>query len=266
MDRESVITVRNLTKSFGATPVLRDVSLELSAGEVLVVIGRSGSGKSTLLRCINGLEPFESGSIVVDGMNVNAKTAKRSALRQTVGMIFQNFNLFPHLTATQNVALAPRKLRQRSRAEAEADALVLLEKVGLAHRARAYPAQLSGGEQQRVAIARALAMQPKAMLFDEPTSSLDPETVGSVLAVMRQLAQEGMSMVVVTHEMGFARDVADRVMFVDEGVIVEEGLPRQVLRAPSHERTRVFLRSILSDRDGADTQSSAPFEAARYDS
>jgi ABC-type polar amino acid transport system ATPase subunit len=247
MTPEFVISVKDLEKSYGSTPVLRGVSLDLAVGEVLVIIGRSGSGKSTLLRCINGLEEFQAGSIAVGDIAVTPKSAKGGELRQTVGMIFQSFNLFPHLTATENVTLAPRKLKKRTREEAKVEAAALLAKVGLSHRAHAYPNQLSGGEQQRVAIARALAMHPRVMLFDEPTSSLDPETVGSVLQVMRQLAQDGMSMIVVTHEMGFARDVADRVIFVDEGVIVEQGLPRQVLRSPAHERTKVFLRSILQE-------------------
>jgi len=266
MTSNSVIAVADVAKSYGSTPVLRGVSLDLAVGEVLVIIGRSGSGKSTLLRCINGLEPFQSGSITVADITVTPKTAKGNELRQTVGMIFQSFNLFPHMTATENVTLAPRKLKKMTREQAKAEAAALLEKVGLSHRAHAYPGQLSGGEQQRVAIARALAMHPKVMLFDEPTSSLDPETVGSVLTVMRQLAQEGMSMIVVTHEMSFARDVADRVIFVDEGVIVEEGPPEQVLRAPAHERTQVFLRSILGESAARKSPLPDAFEVTSHDS
>jgi ABC-type polar amino acid transport system ATPase subunit len=246
MSTEPVVAIGNLHKSFGDREVLRGVSLELAKGEVLVIIGRSGSGKSTLLRCINGLEGFHDGSLVVCGTAVRSGARVDHALRQRVGMIFQSFNLFPHLTAMQNVALAPRRVKGTPRAEAEAQALVLLEKVGLEQLAKAYPGQLSGGEQQRVAIARALAMHPDVLLFDEPTSALDPETVGSVLGVMRALAADGMSMIVVTHEMSFARDVADRVCFVDDGLIVEEGPPAQVLKLPQHDRTKAFLQTILS--------------------
>ena len=266
MTVECAISIKDVEKSYGPTPVLRGVSLDLAVGEVLVIIGRSGSGKSTLLRCINGLEEFQGGSIRVGDIEVSPKTAKGGSLRKTVGMIFQSFNLFPHLTATENVTLAPRKLNKVSRDKANVEAAALLAKVGLSHRAHAYPSQLSGGEQQRVAIARALAMHPRVMLFDEPTSSLDPETVGSVLIVMRRLAQEGMSMIVVTHEMGFARDVADRVIFVDEGLIVEEGPPLQVLRSPTHQRTRLFLHSILQEHNRDEPPLPDPLETGIHDS
>jgi polar amino acid transport system ATP-binding protein len=242
---EDIVRVTGVFKSFGATPVLRGVSLRLAAREVLVMIGPSGSGKSTLLRCINGLEPIDSGQIVVAGIRVRPRSHDVYAVRRAIGLIFQSFNLFPHLTALQNVTLAPRIVGSVQAKEAERLGLELLEKVHLAHRAGALTGQLSGGEQQRVAIARALAMKPQAMLFDEPTSALDPETVGSVLAVMRSLAAEGMSMLVVTHEMGFAREVADRVLFMESGAVVEEGPPDQVLGAPTQDRTREFLGAVL---------------------
>ncbi|MBR5909713.1 MAG: amino acid ABC transporter ATP-binding protein, partial [Schwartzia sp.] len=226
-----MISVRNLKKSFGSVEVLKGVNLDIEEKEVVVIIGPSGSGKSTLLRCLNYLEKPTSGEITVDGMTLGGGT-DINKVRAEVGMVFQRFNLFPHMTAMDNITLAPMKVRGISRAEAEEDALRLLRKVGLADRAAAYPEQLSGGQQQRVAIARALAMKPKVMLFDEPTSALDPEMVKEVLEVMKELAREGMTMAVVTHEMGFAREVGDRVLFVDQGVIMEEGTPEEIFNRP----------------------------------
>jgi polar amino acid transport system ATP-binding protein len=243
--RNTVVSVDNLHKSFHGTEVLRGINFELHFGEVVVVIGRSGGGKSTLLRCICGLEPFDQGVIQVGDVQISPSSHSRSELAQQVGMIFQNFNLFPHLNATQNVAIAPVKVLKVNSSDARTQAEALLTKVGLAHRMNAYPAQLSGGEQQRVAIARALAMHPKVMLFDEPTSALDPETVGAVLENMRELSREGMSMIVVTHEIGFAREVADRVLFVDGGLVIEEGAPSMMLESPKELRTQEFLQSIL---------------------
>ncbi len=240
-----VVRVSKVHKSFGSTEVLQDISLSLSLSEVLVVIGPSGSGKSTLLRCINGLEDIQKGEIFVAGTKVAPRSSQIYVLRQQVGMIFQSFNLFPHFTALENITLGPMKVRKVSRHEAESAARTMLAKVGLADKADSMPRQLSGGEQQRVAIARALAMNPKVMLFDEPTSALDPETVGSVLAVMRDLARDGMSMIVVTHVMGFARGVADRLIFMDRGRIVEEGKAVDVLSNPKEERTRAFLKEVL---------------------
>ena len=239
-----MISVRNLKKSFGSVEVLKGVNLDIEEKEVVVIIGPSGSGKSTLLRCLNYLEKPTSGEITVDGMTLGGGT-DINKVRAEVGMVFQRFNLFPHMTAMENITLAPMKVRGVSRAEAEEDALRLLRKVGLADRAEAYPEQLSGGQQQRVAIARALAMKPKAMLFDEPTSALDPEMVKEVLEVMKELAQEGMTMAVVTHEMGFAREVGDRVLFVDQGVIMEEGTPEEIFSRPQGARTKEFLSKIL---------------------
>jgi ABC-type polar amino acid transport system ATPase subunit len=241
-------------QSFGSTEVLRGITLSVSDREVLVIVGPSGSGKSTLLRCINGLQDIKSGEIYVAGTRVNPHSPGIHMLRQEVGLIFQSFNLFPHCTALQNVTLAPIKVKKMPRPEAEALSRALLARVGLAHKADSLPRQLSGGEQQRVAIARALAMHPKVMLFDEPTSALDPETVGSVLGVMRSLAAEGMSMIVVTHEMGFAREVSDRVIFMDHGVIVEEGPTRELLTKPREARTRAFLADISSHRPPQDEQ------------
>ncbi len=238
-----MISVRNLKKSFGSVEVLKDVNLEIAEKEVVVIIGPSGSGKSTLLRCINYLEEPTGGEIIVDGMTLGKTDINK--VRAEVGMVFQRFNLFPHMTAMDNITLAPMKVRGVSREEAEKAALLLLAKVGLADRAAAYPEQLSGGQQQRVAIARALAMKPKVMLFDEPTSALDPEMVKEVLEVMKGLAQEGMTMAVVTHEMGFAREVGDRVLFVDQGVIMEEGTPEEIFSRPKEERTKAFLSKIL---------------------
>ena len=239
-----MISVRNLKKSFGSVEVLKGVNLDIEEKEVVVIIGPSGSGKSTLLRCLNYLEKPTSGEITVDGMTLGGGT-DINKVRAEVGMVFQRFNLFPHMTAMENITLAPMIVRGVSRAEAEEDALRLLRKVGLADRAEAYPEQLSGGQQQRVAIARALAMKPKVMLFDEPTSALDPEMVKEVLEVMKELAQEGMTMAVVTHEMGFAREVGDRVLFVDQGVIMEEGTPEEIFNRPQGTRTKEFLSKIL---------------------
>ncbi|MBQ9634286.1 MAG: amino acid ABC transporter ATP-binding protein [Schwartzia sp.] len=238
-----MISIRNLRKSFGRVEVLKGVNLDIAEKEVVVIIGPSGSGKSTLLRCINYLEEPTSGEIVVDGMKLGETDINK--VRAEVGMVFQRFNLFPHMTAMDNITLAPMKVRGISREEAETVAMRLLAKVGLADRAVAYPEQLSGGQQQRVAIARALAMKPKVMLFDEPTSALDPEMVKEVLQVMKDLAQEGMTMAVVTHEMGFAREVGDRMLFVDQGVILEQGTPEEIFSRPKEVRTREFLSKIL---------------------
>jgi polar amino acid transport system ATP-binding protein len=254
---DAPIIVRNLYKSFGATEVLRGIDLEVARGEVVCLIGPSGSGKSTLLQCINGLEPFDHGEILVcskhmgwgpeiSGMRTRVPERDMTHLRRRIGMVFQQFNLFPHMTVLGNIIAAPIHVLRRDREAAITDAKRLLDKVGLIHKIHAYPEQLSGGQQQRVAIARALAMGPDAMLFDEATSALDPELVGEVLATMRALAEEGMTMVVVTHEMGFARDVADRVVFMDHGVVVEQGPARQVLTAPGEVRTREFINRGLS--------------------
>ena len=241
---EPIIRIRNLHKWFGPLHVLKGIHLEVAPGEKLVIIGPSGSGKSTLIRTINRLEDFQEGEVVVDGLSVKDDRALRE-IRREVGMVFQQFNLFPHMTVLENVTLAPMRVRRWPREKAEKKALELLERVGILDQARKYPAQLSGGQQQRVAIARALAMEPKIMLFDEPTSALDPEMVGEVLDVMRDLAQGGMTMVVVTHEMGFAREVADRVVFMDGGQIVEEGGPEEIFTRPKEERTRSFLQRVL---------------------
>ncbi|MBL7200337.1 MAG: amino acid ABC transporter ATP-binding protein [Anaerolineae bacterium] len=244
-NREPIITIRDVHKHFGAqVHALRGVSLEVYPQEVVVIIGPSGSGKSTLLRCINRLETLDKGSIVVDGVPLD-KPKNINLVRTEVGMVFQLFNLFPHLTALDNVLLAQRVVRKRSPEEAKAVAIGLLDKVGIPEKAGAYPAQLSGGQQQRVAIARALAMQPKIMLFDEPTSALDPEMIKEVLDVMLELADEGMTMVVVSHEMGFVRAAADRVVFMDNGQIVETTTPELLFSAPKHERTQRFLGQIL---------------------
>ncbi|MFZ5824739.1 MAG: amino acid ABC transporter ATP-binding protein [Bacillota bacterium] len=240
-----MIKIEGLHKKFGKLHVLKGIDLEVRQGEVVCVIGPSGSGKSTLLRCINRLEPPTEGVITVADKQVPSGGKALDQVREELGMVFQRFNLFPHKTALQNVTLGPIKVRKMDSASANELGLRLLEKVGLADKANAYPAHLSGGQQQRVAIARALAMQPKAMLFDEPTSALDPELVGEVLEVMKALAREGMTMMVVTHEMGFAREVAHRVIFMDEGRIVEEGAPEQIFREPREERTRSFLRKVL---------------------
>ena len=239
-----MISIKNLHKKFGKLHVLKDVSAHIAEQEVVVIIGPSGSGKSTLLRCINYLEQPTEGEIIVDGIPLTSE-ANINKVREEVGMVFQRFNLFPHMTVLQNISLAPVKVRKMPQAEAKKVALNLLEKVGLSDKADAYPEQLSGGQQQRVAIARALAMKPKVMLFDEPTSALDPEMIKEVLDVMKTLANEGMTMAVVTHEMGFAREVGDRVIFMDEGRIVEEGLPDEVFLNAKEERTKAFLSKIL---------------------
>ncbi|WP_371372057.1 amino acid ABC transporter ATP-binding protein [Sporomusa aerivorans] len=239
-----MISIKNLHKKFGKLHVLKDVSAHISEQEVVVIIGPSGSGKSTLLRCINYLEQPTEGEIIVDGIPLTSE-ANINKVREEVGMVFQRFNLFPHMTVLQNIALAPVKVRKMSQADSEKIAKDLLEKVGLADKANAYPEQLSGGQQQRVAIARALAMKPKVMLFDEPTSALDPEMIKEVLDVMKTLANEGMTMAVVTHEMGFAREVGDRMIFMDEGRIVEEGTPDEVFLNAKEERTKAFLSKIL---------------------
>ncbi len=249
---EPVVRLEGVRKSFGDNLVLDGVDLEVAAGEALVIIGRSGSGKSTLLRCTNLLEPIDSGRIYLEGDEITRKGADVATVRQRVGMVFQQFNLFPHLSALDNVTLAARKIRKLQRADAERQALALLETVGLAEKARQHPHQLSGGQQQRVAIARALMMDPHVMLFDEVTSALDPELVGEVLIVMRDLARSGMTMLVVTHEMQFAREVGDRLVFMDEGRIVEEGRPTDVLDDPRDERTRRFLRRTLQLADSLD--------------
>jgi polar amino acid transport system ATP-binding protein len=241
---KAAIRVHGLNKSFGDNHVLRGLDFHVAEGEVVCVIGPSGSGKSTLLRCVNRLEEPSSGSILIDGADILDPDADVDLLRSRIGMVFQSFNLFPHLTVLENLTIAQRRVRRRSREESVAIARHNLDRVGLMEKESAYPAHLSGGQQQRVAIARALSMDPDMMLFDEPTSSLDPELVGEVLAVMRDLAADGMTMMVVTHEMGFAREVADRVVFMDGGVVVEEGPPAAVLDAPSHERTRRFLQFV----------------------
>lgn len=242
---ESLIELREVNKYFGALHVLRDIDLAVGRGEVLVVIGPSGSGKSTLCRTINRLESIDSGAITVDGVPLPEEGKELARLRADVGMVFQSFNLFAHKTVLANVMLAQLKVRGRTKEEAERRARELLDRVGLADQAAKYPGQLSGGQQQRVAIARALALEPKVLLFDEPTSALDPELVGEVLDVIKDLARTGTTMIVVTHEIGFAREVADTVVFMDGGVVVEQGPPAAVLDAPRHERTRAFLSKVL---------------------
>jgi polar amino acid transport system ATP-binding protein len=239
------IEVRDLHKYFGDNEVLKGIDFHVDGGEVVCVIGPSGSGKSTLLRCVNRLEEPTSGKIYVEGIDITDPDTDVDAVRSRIGMVFQQFNLFPHLSVLHNLTLAQRRVRKRSRAEAEEIARKNLDKVGLSDKVDAYPAHLSGGQMQRVAIARALSMDPDMMLFDEPTSALDPELVGDVLAVMRDLAREGMTMMVVTHEMGFAREVGDKLVFMDDGVIVEEGLPADVLASPRHTRTQAFLSKVL---------------------
>ena len=240
-----MIKVDNLRKAYGAHEVLKGVNLEVKAGEVVCIIGPSGSGKSTILRCMNGLETYQSGLITINGDEVHAQSKSIQAIRMEATMVFQRFNLFPHRTVLENVIEGPVYVKKVPRDEAVTQAKQLLESVGLGHKTDAYPPQLSGGQQQRVAIARALAMKPKVILFDEPTSALDPELVGDVLGVMRDLATTGMTMVVVTHEMQFAREVADRVLFIDGGVIVEQGPSKEVLGNPQHPRTQDFLRRVL---------------------
>ena len=240
-----IIDIRNVHKFFGQVAAIKNVSLKVYPGEKVVLIGPSGSGKSTLLRSINRLETVDHGSIIVDGVDVLEKNININAIRQELGMVFQSFNLFPHMTVLENLILAPVKLRNVPKPQAIAKAMELLEKVNITDKARAYPATLSGGQQQRVAIARALAMNPKIMLFDEPTSALDPETTGEVLDVMVALAKEGMTMLCVTHEMGFAREVADRIIFMDHGEILEEGTPQHFFTNPEHPRLQRFLQQIL---------------------
>jgi polar amino acid transport system ATP-binding protein len=240
-----VIRFKDVNKWFGPLHVLKDVTLHIAAGEVVVACGPSGSGKSTLIRCINKLEPIQSGEVIVDGQSLNDPALDLTRLRAEIGMVFQQLNLYPHMTALDNIMLAPIKVRRLTRTQAEQIARDLLAKVGIPEKANAYPAQLSGGQQQRVAIARALAMQPKIMLLDEPTSALDPEVIKEVLDVIVNLAREGMTMIVVTHEMGFARKVADRIIFMDDGRIVEEGTPDTFFERPREERTRLFLSKIL---------------------
>lgn len=241
----SIITVKNLRKSFGKVEVLKDINAEVKEKEVICVIGPSGSGKSTFLRCLNRLEDISGGEVVINGHDITDPKININKVRQEVGMVFQQFNLFPHKTVIENITLGPIKVRFTGKEEAQRLALELLEKVGLKEKAKSYPGELSGGQKQRVAIARALAMNPKIMLFDEPTSALDPEMVGDVLEVMKQLAKEGMTMVVVTHEMGFAREVGDRVIFMDGGYIVEENEPDELFGNPQHERTQAFLSKVL---------------------
>ena len=244
-DSNVLISVRELEKKFNGVTALKSVSTDIKKGEVVVMIGPSGSGKSTFLRCLNLLEIPTSGSILFNGVNITDKKVNINVHRQKMGMVFQHFNLFPHMTVLKNMTLAPVKLQGKSEEEANEMAMKLLERVGLSDRAQAYPSQLSGGQKQRIAIVRALCMKPDVMLFDEPTSALDPEMVGEVLDVMKELAREGMTMVVVTHEMGFARDVADRIIFMDDGYIVEEEKPEEMFAHPKTERCRNFLASVL---------------------
>ncbi len=249
---DTIVSITRLNKSFGSFHVLKDVDLDVGRGEVLVIIGASGSGKSTLIRCVNGLEMYQTGRLTVDGFHMPTQADRElggdselAEIRKGVGMVFQQFNLFPHMSAIDNVAIAPIRVRHQKPEEAQVTALRLLERVGLRDHAHKFPGQLSGGQQQRVAIARSLAMAPRIMLFDEPTSALDPEMVGEVLDVMRELAREGMTMMIVTHEMGFAREVADRVVYIDHGRILEMGAPAEIFDRPSHERTRTFLARVL---------------------
>ena len=247
MSAEPIISVRNLEKHFnaGAVHALNGVSVDIEKSEVLVIIGPSGSGKSTFLRCLNLLEKPTGGSVVFEGTDITAPGVNINVMRRRMGMVFQHFNLFPHMTVLKNLTLGPVQLLGKKQAEADKKAMQLLERVGLADRAGAYPNQLSGGQKQRIAIVRALCLEPDVMLFDEPTSALDPEMVGEVLDVMKELAHEGMTMAVVTHEMGFAREVADRVIFMDEGVIVEQGTPEQIFASPKSERLQSFLAKVL---------------------
>jgi glutamine transport system ATP-binding protein len=240
-----MIKVANLQKSFGSHKVLKGIDVIVQPQEVVVVIGPSGSGKSTFLRCINLLETITDGHVLIEGMDITDKGTDINKVREEVGMVFQHFNLFPHKTVIENIMLAPLKVRGIGENQARAKGMELLKKVGLEDKAEAYPASLSGGQKQRVAIARALAMEPKIMLFDEPTSALDPEMVGEVLEVIKQLAREGMTMIVVTHEMGFAREVGDRVIFMDGGLIIEENQPKELFENPQHERTQAFLSKVL---------------------
>lgn len=239
------VKVTGLKKSYGSNEVLKGIDMEVREGEVVCVIGPSGSGKSTFLRCLNLLEEITAGKVVVDDHDLSDKKSDINKIRENIGMVFQHFNLFPHKTVLQNITFAPIELKKQTKAEAEKTAIGLLERVGLSDKANAFPASLSGGQKQRVAIARALAMNPDVMLFDEPTSALDPEMVGEVLGVMQDLAREGMTMIIVTHEMGFAREVGSRVVFMDGGYIVEEGTPEEVFGNPKHERTISFLEKVL---------------------
>ncbi|MEG2038319.1 MAG: amino acid ABC transporter ATP-binding protein [Oscillospiraceae bacterium] len=239
------VVVKNLYKSFGSLDVLRGIDLEVKEGEVVCVIGPSGSGKSTLLRCLNALETSNQGTIIVDGTEITNPKTDINKIRENIGMVFQHFNLFNHLTVEKNITMAPLNRKKLNKEDANKKAMELLERVGLSEKAKAYPHNLSGGQKQRVAIARSLAMNPDVMLFDEPTSALDPEMVGEVLSVMKQLAEGGMTMVIVTHEMGFAKEVADRVIFMDEGIIVEEGSPGEVFGSPKNKRTIEFLNKVL---------------------
>ena len=246
MTSPAAIAFSGVQKWFGTNHVLADIHLEIAPGEVVVVIGPSGSGKSTLIRCINGLEMVQQGSVTVDGKRLTAKGGELAAIRREVGMVFQAFHLYPHKTALENITLAPVTVKRTPREQADREARALLDRVGLPEKADAYPAQLSGGQQQRVAIARALAMQPKVLLFDEPTSALDPEMIKEVLDVMKDLAHTGITMVVVTHEMGFAREVGDRIVFMDAGHILEQASPNQFFSAPTNPRARIFLSKILA--------------------
>ena len=243
--KELKVKVRGLAKSFGSLEVLKSIDLDVYEGDVICIIGPSGSGKSTFLRCLNLLEQPNAGSIEIDGKNILDKSNDVNVMRRNIGMVFQQFNLFPHLTAKKNIMLAPVDMKLMTKQEAEDKAMELLEKVGLADKAENFPRQLSGGQKQRVAIARALAMNPDIMLFDEPTSALDPEMIGEVLQVMKELAQAGMTMIIVTHEMSFARDVADKVIFMEEGYIVESGAPAEIFSNPKEERTKQFLSYVL---------------------
>lgn len=244
-DKKIKIHVENLKKSFGKLEVLKDMSIDIFEGEVVVLLGPSGSGKSTFLRCLNQLEAATSGSIIIDGNNITDKHTDINKVRENIGMVFQHFNLFPHKTVLENIMLAPVELKLMTKAEAKEKGMQLLRRVGLDSKADVYPSQLSGGQKQRVAIARSLAMNPDIMLFDEPTSALDPEMVGEVLAVMQELASEGMTMVVVTHEIGFAKGVADRIVFIDGGYIVEQGSPQEIIMNPKEARTIDFLNKVL---------------------
>ncbi|HEC31750.1 MAG TPA: amino acid ABC transporter ATP-binding protein [Deltaproteobacteria bacterium] len=240
-----MIEIKNVSKWFGDFQVLKDINETIKKGATVVICGPSGSGKSTLLRCINGLEPYQKGEIIVDGISLSDPKTNLYKLRRKIGMVFQRFELYPHMTVLKNITLAPMKVLKKSKKEAEKKAMELLERVGIPDKANEYPANLSGGQQQRVAIARSLAMEPEYMLFDEPTSALDPEMINEVLEVMIDLAKEGMTMVVVTHEMGFAREVADEIIFMDEGQIVERGTDEEFFTNPKHERTKLFLSQIL---------------------
>ena len=257
MSEAPLVRIHDVNKYYGQNHVLKNINLSVNKGEVIILLGPSGSGKSTLCRTINRLETTSSGTITIDGKDLPQEGRDLAKLRAEVGMVFQSFNLFAHKTILDNVTLGPRKIRKLPKAEAEAEAMKLLAKVGVESQAEKMPAQLSGGQQQRVAIARALAMKPKVMLFDEPTSALDPEMVGDVLGIMRELADEGMTMLVVTHEMAFARDVADRVVFMTDGVVVEEGPAEQVIGNPQHERTKTFLARVLDPTHVAQAQQDA---------